>query len=424
MSSPVLIEGFRTPFTKAGTDLKDLHVSQLGQVVFRELIDRKNISQVDEVIVGNVGNPSDTANIARVIAVQSGLPESISAFTVSRNCASGMESITSASSHIQSGAYPTALVGGAESMSNYPLLFSEGFRHVLNEVFQSRKPFQKLKALTKMKLSYLKPRLAILEGLTDPFVGLNMGGTAEVLAKEFHISRERQDQFALESHQKTLQAQKENKFQDEIVPVLSLKKMVDQDVGPRKDQSLEKLKKLKPYFDRKYGSVTVGNACPITDGACALYMTSQSYAQEHQLKPQVAIRSFAYSGCNPSRMGLGPVFATAKALKKASLSLKDIGLIEINEAFAAQVLACIQAFESQKFAQEKLGQDKALGEIDSQKLNVNGGAISMGHPVGATGTRLIITLMKEMKRRKVQFGLATLCIGGGQGGAVILENLS
>ena len=422
--NPVLIEGVRTPFTKAGTQLKNLHASQLGKIVFRELIDRENISQVDEVIVGNVGQPSDTVNIARVIAVQSGLPESISAFTVARNCASGMESITSASARIQAGAYPAALVGGVESMSNYPLLFSEGLRKLLIEFFQSRNTTQKFKALAKIRLSHLKPRFAIVEGLTDPFVGLNMGETAEVLAKEFHISRQEQDQFALESHQKTIKAQKENKLQNEIIPVLSSQQMVQKDAGPREDQSLEKLKKLKPYFDRKYGSVTVGNSCPITDGACALYMTSKQYAQENNLKPQAAIRSFAYSGCSPSRMGLGPVFAAAQALKKASLTLKDIGLIEINEAFAAQVLSCIKAFGSQKFAQEKLNQSKAIGEIDPQKLNVNGGAIALGHPVGATGTRLVITLMKEMKRRDVQFGLASLCIGGGQGGAVILERIS
>lgn len=421
---PVLIEGIRTPFAKAGTQLKNLHVSQLGQMVFREILDRENISQVDEVIVGNVGNPSETTNVARVIAVQAGLPESISAFTVSRNCASGMESVTSAAARIQSGVYSTALVGGAESMSNYPLLFSEGFRQVFTEIFQSRSFFQKLKAFTKIKLSSLKPRLALVEGLTDPFVGLSMGETAEVLAQEFHISRQEQDQFALESHQKNLRAQKENKFQNEIIPVLSQKQMVQNDVGPRTDQSLEKLKKLKPYFNRKYGSVTVGNSCPITDGACALYMTSHQYAQENNLKPQVAIRSFAYAGCSPSRMGLGPVFSTARALKRASLTLKDIGLIEINEAFAAQVLACMKAFGSKKFAQEKLNQNEALGEIDPQKLNVNGGAVALGHPVGATGTRLILTLMKEMKRQNVQFGLATLCIGGGQGGAVILEQIS
>ena len=421
-SKPILIQGLRSPFVKAGLHFKNLHPADLGSYIFRELVDRqKKLLPIDEVIVGNVGNPSDTANIARVIALRAGLPESTSAFTVSRNCASGMEAVTSASVRIQSGVCKSILAGGVESMSNYPLLFSKGLTRVFHQFIQAKTPLQKLKSLFKIKLHHLKPRVSLIEGLTDPFVGLSMGDTAEVLAKEFGISREEQDQFALNSHQKAIQAKK--RLAQEITPVPVDSAWVDQDIGPRENQSLDKLKKLRPYFDRKYGSVTVGNACPITDGACSLLLTSEEYAKGQGFKPKVRIRSFAYAGCSPSRMGLGPVFATALALRQSGLKLKDMDLIEINEAFSAQVLACLRAFSSKKFAQEHLQLDSALGDIDPKKLNVNGGAVALGHPVGATGARLILTLMTEMEMQNISFGLATLCIGGGQGGAVILERV-
>jgi len=419
----VIVEGFRTPFVKAMGGLAAEHPAHLGSLVFKELMYRSNLpsSEVDEVIIGNVGNPSDTANIARVIALRMGLDESISALTVQRNCASALESVTSAAYRINSGLIDVALVGGVESMSNYPLLFSKGLVRVMLDVMKAKKISQKLQALLKIRLKYLKPRMAIVEGLTDPFVGLNMGETAEVLSREFGISRERQDQFALESHQKA--CRNRSHLAEEIVPVLTEKNYVDEDIGPREDQSLEKLKKLRPYFDRRYGTVTVGNACPVTDGAVALLLMSRKRAESLGYKAQAVIKSFAYAGCSPSRMGLGPVFSSPIALKRANLKLKDMDLIEINEAFASQVLACQEAFSSKKFANENLSMDQAVGEIDPDKLNVNGGAIALGHPVGATGSRLVLTLMREMKRRKSQYGLATLCVGGGQGGAVILENI-
>ena len=264
-----------------------------------------------------------------------------------------------------------------------------------------------------------------MEGLTDPFCGLNMGQTAEVLAKEFHISRQEQDQFALQSHQKAVKAQKSGRLAQEITPVFispAYKEAVEADVGPREEQSLEALAKLKPFFDRRYGSVTAGNACPITDGAVMLLMMTKEKASSLGLKPLVRIKSYGFCGLDPQRMGLGPVYATALALKRAGLSLKDMHLVELNEAFATQVLACQKAFESKQFAKDSLGLQKCMGELDLKKVNVNGGAIALGHPVGATGSRLVLTLMKEMVQRSdAQFGLATLCIGGGQGGAMILE---
>jgi acetyl-CoA acyltransferase len=210
----------------------------------------------------------------------------------------------------------------------------------------------------------------------------------------------------------------------EITPVFlppKYKEVVSEDIGPRENQTMEALGKLKPFFDKRTGTVTAGNSCPVTDGAAMLLLMSRQRAKELGYKPLARIRGYAYAGLEPERMGLGPVYATPIALKRAGLTMKDIGLIELNEAFSAQVIGCMKAFASDKFAQEKLGLASAVGEIDPAKLNVNGGAIALGHPVGATGTRLVLTLMKEMGRRNVQFGLATLCIGGGQGGAMIIE---
>jgi acetyl-CoA acyltransferase len=261
-------------------------------------------------------------------------------------------------------------------------------------------------------------------GLTDPFCGLNMGQTAEILAREFEISREEQDKFALGSHLKAVAAQEAGRLAEEITPVYVPPKfdtVVKEDVGPRKGQTLEALAKLKPFFDKKYGTVTVGNACPITDGAAMLLLMSREKAESLGYKPLASIRSYGYAGLEPERMGLGPALATPVALKRAGLKLKDIGLIELNEAFAAQVIGCEKAFASKKFYQDRMGLSEAVGEINPEILNVNGGAIALGHPVGVTGSRLVLTLMREMKRRNIQFGLATLCIGGGQGGAVIVE---
>jgi len=358
------------------------------------------------------------------VALQSGIPQNVSAHTVHRNCASAMESIATGFDKIKAGVVDVVVAGGTESMSNMPLLFTKEFTDVFAKVMAARSLGSKLKALSQMKLQYLRPRISLVDGLTDPFVGINMGQTAEILAKEFHLTREMQDRFALESHQKAVKAQKDGILAQEITPVFlppKFKDVVSEDIGPRDGQSMEQLGKLKPYFDRKYGTVTVGNACPITDGAAMVLLMSRGKAQSLGYKPVATIRSYGFAGLEPERMGLGPVYATPVALKRAGLTLKDMGRVELNEAFAAQVLACLKAYDSDDFAREKLGLSQRLGSVDPQILNVHGGAIALGHPVGATGTRLVVTLMKEMQRSNVQFGLATLCIGGGQGGAIILE---
>lgn len=439
----VIVEGVRTPFAKAGSKLKDVHPAELGRVALKELFERTNLDlkQIDEVIIGNVGNPSDAVNISRVVALRAGVPQEVSAHSVHRNCASAMESITSGFDKIKAGSADVVVAGGTESMSTYPLMFGSAFVKQFDQLMGARTTGQRLGALAgllkadlkqvvdlvttgPMQSTPFKPRIAVVEGLTDPFVGINMGQTAEILAKEFGLTREEQDRFALRSHQLAVAAQQNKRLDSEITPVFlppKFKEYVAQDIGPRAEQSMEQLAKLKPFFDRQYGTITVANACPITDGAAMVLMMSRKKAKELGYKPAVSVRSYAFAGLEPERMGLGPVYAAPKALKRAGLQMKDMGLFEINEAFAAQVLSCVKAASSAKFGQEKLGLGGALGEIDMNKLNVNGGAIALGHPVGATGSRLVLTLMKEMKIRNVQFGMASLCIGGGQGGAVILE---
>lgn len=439
----VLVEGVRTPFVKSDTKFKDVHPAELGRVAVHELIERAglDVNTVDEVIIGNTGSPADAVNISRVIALRAGIPLRVPAFTVHRNCASAMESITTGFERIRAGTCDVVIAGGSENMSQLPLIMSRPFVKAFQRLMTAKGSANQLAALMGLlkedfkqvfQLAFTaplapashKPVVSVMEGLTDPFVGINMGQTAEILAKEFHLSRQEQDEFALNSHKKAVAAQKSGRLGEEIAPVFlppAFKEYVQDDVGPRAEQTIEQLAKLKPFFDRKYGSITVGNACPITDGAAAVLLMSRAKARELGMKPVATLRSYAFAGLEPERMGLGPAYATPIALKRAGISLKDIGLVELNEAFAAQVLACMKAMDSDQFAREKLSLDKKVGTIDPAILNVNGGAIALGHPVGATGTRLVITLMKEMQKRNVQFGLATLCIGGGQGGAVVLE---
>lgn len=421
----VIVDGVRTPFAKAGTKFKQVHAADLGQQALQELMARTNLEseEVDEVIVGCVGNPADAVNIGRVVALRSGFPLKTSAHTVHRNCASALESISSGFDKIKAGSADTVIAGGTENMSQAPMMFSQKFADFFGEFAFAKTTQKKINALKKFKINYLKPRFSIVEALNDPFAGINMGQTAEILAKEFHISRESQDEYALRSHQRAVDAT--DRLKEEMTPVFigpKYKEVIESDFGPRDGQTIDALKKLRPYFDRKTGSITVGNACPLTDGSAMMLLMRRDKAESMGYKPLARIRGYAFAGLEPERMGLGPVYSTPLALKRAGVEFKDIDLIELNEAFAAQVLSCQEAMASKKFCQEKLGLSDAIGEVDPDKLNVNGGAIAIGHPVGATGTRLVLTLVKEMKRRNNQFGLATLCIGGGQGGAMVVEN--
>jgi acetyl-CoA C-acetyltransferase/acetyl-CoA acyltransferase len=419
-----IIDGIRTPFGKAGGALSALSADDLAARAVRELLIRTDFpaAKVDEMIVGNVAQPIEAANVARVIALKAGMPVGMIASTVHRNCASGMEAITSAANRIFSGEGEVYVAVGAESMSNIPLIYGRSMTKLFVNLMKAKTFGQKLQTWMGFRPDFLTPIIGVQVGLTDPVCGLNMGQTAEILAREFHATRQDQDEFALWSHQKAVASQ--SKLAEEIVPVPMPPKfeaMHQTDEGPRANQDMEALGKLKPYFDRIAGTVTVGNACPLTDGAAAVLVMAESKAKELGLKPLGYLHDYAYAALDGRRMGLGPVFSTAKLLDKTGMKLSDFELIEINEAFAAQVIACERAFASADFAKKHLGRDLALGEIDRAKLNVNGGAIALGHPVGATGARLVITLLKELRRRGLQRGLATLCVGGGQGAALALE---
>jgi acetyl-CoA acetyltransferase family protein len=426
MSTPrlVVIDGVRTPFCKMGTDLARMGADELGRIAVSALLTRTGIDPglIDEVIFGCVGQPAEAANVSRVIALRAGIPEQVPAITVHRNCASGMESFTQAYEKMTAGRGSIFLVGGTESMSQIPLFYKMSAAEKFSKLARAKSTMQKLKAMAAFRPSDFQPRIGLQLGLTDPVCGLNMGDTAELLAREHGLERGLQDAFALESHTRALDARE--RLAEEICPVYTPKgTVIAQDNGPRKDQSLEMLAKLRPVFDRKNGTVTAGNSSQITDGAVALLVMTEEKASELNLTPIGALRGYAYAGCDPSRMGLGPVYAIAKAEEKTGLTLEDADLVEINEAFAAQVLAVLKCMRSDEFAQKHLGRNRPVGKVAKERLNVNGGSIALGHPVGATGARLILSSLRELKRRQAQRALVSLCVGGGQGAAIWLERI-
>lgn len=427
MSEAVIIGGVRTPFVRAGGEIKDIAAPELGIQVVRELLYRLDVRPelIDELICGNVASPVDSANVARVIALRSGLPCDRIAHTVNRNCASGLEAVTEAIARIEHGRAKAVMAVGVDSMSNVPLLFRKQFGEKLFELSKAKTGIQKLRGLLRFRPSDFAPLIGIKLGLTDPVSGLIMGDTAEKLAREYHITRDQQDQFALASHQKAVEALKAGRLAAETMTLYPVRQdPISQDIGPRETQSMAALGKLTPYFDRRWGSVTVGNSCGVTDGAVALLLMDRDYALSLGLTPIARFRATQFAGCDPARMGLGPVYSTALALESAGLTMDDMDLVELNEAFAAQVLACQRGFETPPKDCAVSNASRRLKRIPDEKLNVNGGAIALGHPVGATGARLILTLLQELKRRDQSLGLATLCVGGGQGGAVIVERLA
>ena len=418
-----ILGGVRTPFAKAGGPFRRTPVYELGRVAIGELLARAELDpgRLDHVLMGNCAMPAEAANSARVTALRAGVPERVPAATVHRNCASGMEAVADGLYRIAAGDAKLVVAGGMESMSLIPLQYTAEYAEWLESLMRAKTPLAKLGVLTRFRPRLLTPRIAIAEGLTDLVCGLNMGQTAEVLAREFRIHREQQDEFALHSHQRALAARE--KLREEIVPVFPAPgyEMVQDDVGPREGQTMEALAKLKPYFDRRNGTVTVGNSCQVTDGAVALLLADEATMRGWGTPPLGRIRAFTFVGLSPERMGLGPVFAMSEVLRRTGLTLADCELFEINEAFAAQVLSCLAASRSDAFAKAELGRESALGEIPLDRLNVNGGAIALGHPVGASGARLLLTLLLEMRRRGLKRGMAALCVGGGQGAAFIVE---
>ncbi len=417
-----IIAGARTPQAKAFGKLTDVNAVQLGVAALEATLQRAKVAaeQIDEVIFGNVAGPPDAANIARVIALTAGIPFDRIAHTVNRNCASGMEAIVSAWLAIDSGRANLCIAGGSESMSQIPLLVRESTKRKLMSLRRAKSLTARLKTLLSLRTDDLRPLAGVELGLTDPTCGMNMGQTAELLAEEFSISREEQDEFAVASHRKAIEASKKCFLSGEIIPVRNPDDLLKMDVGPREGQSMNQLAKLRPIFSDK-GTVTAGNSCPLTDGATALLLAAESYASRITHEPLGFVSDYAIAGCDPRRMGLGPVFATAKLLQQTGLELNDFDLIEINEAFAAQVLACIQAMGSTSFARDYLHRDTPVGTVDLDKLNVHGGAIALGHPVGASGARLVLTMARALRDRGLHRGLVTLCVGGGQGFAMMIE---
>ncbi len=417
-----ILDGIRTPFAKAFGPLAAVPAQELGRLATVALFDRAGVrpDQVDQVVFGNVAMPADAANPARVIALQAGIPRDRVAHTVQRNCASGMEAITSAAQLIRLGEARIVLAGGVESMSRIPLLYNEAAVAQFLRLGKAKTLWHRVKALLGFRPRHFHPVAGVLRGLTDPVSGLIMGRTAELVARDFGLTREEQDAWALESHKRACEAIKRGVLAEEIVPVPAGGKMLTEDFGPRKDQTLAALAKRPPFFE-KNGTVTVGNSCPLTDGAAAVFVMAGEQARAEGRRPLGYLRGYAYAGCDPARMGLGPAYATARLFDKVGLTLRDIDLVELNEAFAAVVLGNERAFASAEFARKELGRQAPLGELDRARLNVNGGAIALGHPVGATGTRLVLTLLKELRRRSLRYGLATLCVGGGQGAAVLVE---
>jgi len=384
-----------------GGALRPKRAQDLAEIVFRAVLEQTGLDPalLDEVILANIGQPSDAANIARVSALMAGIPIEVPAFTVQRNCASGMQAVTSAYQAIQAGDGELYLCGGTESMSNIPYILKE--------------------ARWGYKLRHAELTDGLWEGLTDPICNQIMGRTAENLAEKYGITREEQDEYAVQSHKKAFMAQRMGKFDDEIVPVEIVKKVAGQEVAREKivhDETINpgltvQKAALYPTVFKKDGTVTPANACPISDGAAAMLVCTAEKAQQLGLKPTARIVAYAYAAVDPAYMGIGPAFAMPKALKRAGLTLDDIGLIELNEAFAAQVLADAREMQAQGH------------NWDWSKVNVNGGAIALGHPVGCTAAKLIATLTHEMQRRQVRYGIDTMCVGGGQGGCLILERI-
>jgi acetyl-CoA acetyltransferase family protein len=417
----VIIDAIRTPFSRLGTSLSPLTAADLGRHAVVSLLARTGIdpAELSEVIFGCVGQPADSANLARVIALRSGIPEEVPAATVQRNCASGMEAITTAAERIASGHGDLFIVGGVESMSRIPLFYRQKTARKLTALARARSLGQKLVATSSLRPRDFSPVVGLELGLTDPVTGLNMGETAEILAREFGISREEQDAFAAQSHQRALAHA--DYLSDEISSVPVHGHPVGSDNGVREDSTPERLARLRPVFDRRRGSVTAGNSSQITDGAVALLVASEEKASSLGLPTLGRLRAWAYTGCDPSRMGLGPVFAIAALLKQSGHTLAQADVIELNEAFAVQVLAVQKALSTRGFSR-KVGLGGPLGEISPEQLNPSGGAIALGHPVGATGARLVQTALHQLRHRGGSHALAALCVGGGQGAALWLES--
>lgn len=424
-TSVYIVDGSRSPFLKARGKPGPFQASDLAVSAARPLLMRQPFApdELDEVIVGCVGPSPDEVNIARVISLRLRCGNKVPAWTVQRNCASGMQAIDSAYTNILVGKSNLVLAGGAEAMSHSPVLYNRHMVNWLAQLNRSKTPLQKLQTISKLRPKFFTPVIGLLKGLTDPVVGLAMGQTAENLAHLFNLSRTDMDRYAVESHLRLVHAQ-EHGFLDEIETAFDHNgNTYDHDDGVRPDSSIEKLAKLRPVFDQPFGTITAGNSAQITDGAAFVILASEAAVNKHKLAVMGRLLASNWAAVDPRQMGLGPVHATVPMLAKQNLTINDIDYWELNEAFAAQVLACVAAWKDERYCQTHFGMDKAFGEIPHEQLNIDGGGIALGHPVGASGARIVHHALRVLHRNKAKYGVATICIGGGQGGAVLVENL-
>jgi acetyl-CoA acyltransferase len=418
-----IVAGVRTPFAKSGTVFRDVPATALARHAARELLYRSEIDgrEIDEVVFSQVVASAVTPNVAREVSLLPQLPPSVPAYTLNRACASAAQAINNAADQILLGHADAILAGGVESLSDIPILHSRRFSQVLVDASKARSFGGRLAAVGRVRPRDLIP---VSPAIAEPSTGETMGQSAEKMAKENGISREDQDRLALMSHQRAAAATTDGRLPAEIAPWFSgpeMDQVITGDNGVRSDTSLDALAKLKPVFDRRYGTVTAGNSSPLTDGAAAVLLMAEEKAKALGHEPLAYIRSYAVSAVDPGwQLLMGPVFAVPKALERAELTWSELGLVEIHEAFAAQVLSNVQAWGSQAWA-DRLGLPGPVGEVDWERTNVSGGSIAIGHPFAATGARLVTTLAHEMRRRDVQFGLLSICAQGGMGYAMVLE---
>lgn len=419
-----LVDGARTPFLRARGKPGPFTPVDLAVQCGRPLLLRQPFTpdQFDTVILGCVNVIADEMNPARVAALRLGMGEAMTAFTVQINCGSGMQSIHTAFRTIEAGKADLILAGGAEALSHAPLVLRRGAVEWFGRFAGAKSVGKKIAALGGLRPAFIKPVIGLERGLTDPITDLNMGQTAEVLAHLFDISREAADAYALESHRRLARAQENNELKHEVIPAVARDGTIhNKDDGVRPDSSMEKLAALKPVFEKPYGKVTPGNSSQITDGASWVILASEAAVEKHGLKPLARIVDSEWAALDPSIMGLGPVLSATPILARWEISRDDVDLWELNEAFAAQVLACLAAWDDERFCRDVLGLDGAFGRIEHDRLNIDGGAISLGHPVGTSGNRIVLHLANALRRRGLTRGIATECIGGGQGGAMLLE---
>jgi acetyl-CoA C-acetyltransferase len=425
MNEPVyIVDGVRTPFLKARNRPGPFAASDLATDAGRALLVRQNFAptELDEVILGCAAPAPDEVNIGRVVALRAGCGLKVPGWTVMRNCASGMQAIDSAVNNIRAGRSNLVLAGGVDALSRAPLLFSDAMVAWLSSWYAAKSAGQRAGLLTRFRPAHLAPVIALMKGLTDPICGLLMGQTAENLAWRFGITRREMDEYAARSHQRVLAAQKAGHFDHELVALYDRKgTLYPADDGVREDSTAENLARLRPFFDKKYGNVTAGNSSQITDGGAWLVIASQRAVDERKLTPIGRIVDSQWAGLDPAQMGLGPVHAATPILERHGLGLDDLDAWEINEAFAAQVIACERAWASDDYCRQELGLPGALGRIDAAKLNVDGGAIALGHPVGASGARIVLHVLEVLRRTNGTRGMAAICIGGGLGGAMLIE---